>query len=273
LRNIYILAMALETVEDSIHKPLSVDDLAQSVYCSSSGLQKLFRYAFSCSVADYISKRRLSVASKELLQGTKSITDIAFDYQYASPEVFSRAFKKFWGVNPTEFRKTRRFSELFPKFENPVKDGGIIMQKRKPVDISELYDKLKSMAGTYILSIDIQSFASVNREYGNATGDIVIAESFHRIENEIAPDMLLFRIGGDEFAVVTGYSDLEKAEELVNRIVAKNGETVKVNGENIPVSLWVGSSKIPQGALNYREALEIMNDAIDSQRKSKEGRA
>lgn len=276
MRNIYILSAALEAVEDMLLTPLAVDDLAQTVYCSASGLQKLFRYAFRCSVSEYITKRRLTLASRELLSSTKSITEIAFDYQYASPEVFTRAFKRFWGVTPSEFRKTRRFFELFPKFENPIKNGEIIMSKRKPIDISELYDELKKMSGTFIFSIDIKNLSIVNKNYGCAAGDIVIAEAFCRIESEISENMLLFRIGGDEFAVVTGCSDLKDAESFARKITARNGESVKANGIDIPVSLWVGISKIPggglpDGALSYRKALEIMADSADKARKSDDG--
>lgn len=271
MRNIYVLSAALEAVEDMLREPLFVDDLAQTVYCSASGLQKLFRYAFRCSVAEYITKRRLSLASRELLSSSKSITEIAFDYQYASPEVFTRAFKRFWGIPPSEFRKSCRFFELFPKFENPIKNGGIIMSKRKPLDIGELYDELKRLSGTFILSIDIKHFAQVNKDHGYATGDIVIAKAFHRIEREISDDMLLFRTGGDEFAVVTGYDDLRDAETTARKITARNGEPANANGIDIPMSLWIGISKIPDGALSYRKALEIMANAVDNARKYDDG--
>jgi len=80
---------------------------------SYSGLQKLFSYAFGCSVSEYITKRRLSLASKELLSSGKSITDIAFDYQYDSPEAFSRAYQAFHGVPPSI---TRKF-DMYKKYD------------------------------------------------------------------------------------------------------------------------------------------------------------
>ena len=271
MRNIYVLSAALEAVEEMLCEALSVEELAQAVYCSASGLQKLFRYAFHCSVAEYITKRRLSLASRELLEGAKTITEIAFQYQYASPEVFTRAFKRFWGVSPSEFRKTHRFPELFPKFEKPTENGGKFMSKRKPVDISALYDELKKLSGTFILCVDIRHFVQVNSNYGYAAGDLVIAEAFRRIERELSDDMLLFRIGGDEFAVVTGYAALEDAEAFARKITLRNGVAVTADGVDIPLSLWVGVSKVPDGALSYRKALEIMEHSLDSARESGEG--
>jgi len=144
MRDLTVIAAALEIVEEKLCEPMNAADLAKACFYSYSGLQKLFGYAFGCSVSEYITKRRLSRASSELLVSEKSITDVALDYQYESPEAFSRAFRRFWGITPSEFRKTRRFSELQPKFIIEDDYGGIIMSTRKPVDISKLYDVLKN---------------------------------------------------------------------------------------------------------------------------------
>ena len=271
MRNVYILSAALEAVEDMLQEPLSVSDLAQKVHCSDSGLHKLFRYVFNCSVAEYITKRRLSIASRELLATEKSITEIALDYRYSSPEVFTRAFKRFWGITPSEFRRTCRFPELFPKFENPTESGGTAMFKRTPIDISRLYDELKKISGTFILSIDIKSFDQVNKNHGYAAGDIAIAEAFRRIESKISADMLLFRTGGDEFAVVTRCVNIDEVQVLAQKITAHNGEAVRVDEADIPISLWVGISQIPGGPLSYRETLEVMSDAVNCARKTDDG--
>ena len=148
LRDLTVISAALEIVEQRLCEPMNAADLAAACFLSYSGLQKLFGYALGCSVSEYITKRRLSRASSELLTSEKSITDIALDFQYDSPEAFSRAFRRFWGITPSEFRKTRRFSELQPKFKIENDYGGIAMSRRKPLDVSELYDELKKLGGT-----------------------------------------------------------------------------------------------------------------------------
>ena len=40
--------------------------------------------------------------------------------------------------------------------------------------------------------------------------------------------MFLFRIGGDEFAVVTALESVEDAEALARKIIAKNGVAVSM---------------------------------------------
>jgi AraC family transcriptional regulator len=258
LRNIAVLTDALEIVEERLCEPMNAADLAKSCYASCSGLQKLFSYAFGCPVSEYITKRRLSRASRELLTSGKSITQIALDYQYGSPEAFSRAFRRFWGIPPSEFRKTRRFTELFPKFIV----GGPNMSGRKPMDISELYDVLKIRSGAYVLSIDLSGFEKINDNYGYAAGDAVLAGTFARLESETSDDMLLFRIGGDEFAVITSYTDLTDAEALANRIVARNGEPVKAGEHDVPLTLSIGICRMYGETLNYQKALTVMVDAV-----------
>lgn len=266
MRNVSILLTALETVEERLREPMSTEGLAKVCYSSYSGLEKLFSYAFHCSVSEYITKRRLTCASSELLSTNRSVTDIALDYQYGSPEAFSRAFKRFWGISPNEFRKTRRFTELLPKFTLELDNGGIKMSARKPLDVSGLYDELKKLGGSYVLSADIMDFAQINEDFGRSAGDLVIAEAFARLEREINENMLLFRTGGDEFAAVTGFASELDAERLAKEIVGRNGETVKFGAHNIPISLRIGISRVPEGTLNYNKALDIMSASVDKAR-------
>ena len=268
MRDISILSAALEIVEQRLCEPMNAADLAKACFLSYSGLQKLFGYAFGCSVSEYITKRRLSRASSELISSSRSITDISFEYQYDSPEAFTRAFRRFWGITPSEFRKTRRFTELQPKLRIDKENGGIAMSASKPLDVSELYDELKKFAGRYALGVDIVQFDRVNKEYGYAAGDRVIAETFARIERELSDDMLLFRTGGDEFAVVTAYESASDAESLARRITAHNGAVDKTGEVEIPFSLHVGVCQIADNALSYQKALAIINNAVDEARKS-----
>ena len=54
---------------------------------------------------DYLMRRRLTESASELLATDRRIIDIGLDYQFNSPELFSRAFKRFFGRPPQQWRK------------------------------------------------------------------------------------------------------------------------------------------------------------------------
>lgn len=263
MRNLSVLATALEVIEKNLCERFTVGDLARECYVSVSCLQKMFHYVFGYSVGEYMLKRRLSAAAHELVNTTKSITDIALSYRYTSPEAFSRSFRNFWGVLPSTFRKEYRFSQLCPKLEPNFENGGNEMTSRRKVDITELYDELKKLGGTYVLCADICNLKPINDTYGYAAGDLAIAEAARRLDSSISDDMLMFRIGCDEFVVLTGYCSVTDAEALAGKITASNGNPVVYNGQEIPLNMRVGISKIPNSGLSYRDAFNRMHDTIE----------
>ena len=65
--------------------------------------------------------------------------------------------------------------------------------------------------------------------------------------------MLPFRIGGDEFALLTGLSDKTEAEAVGQRILSHNGECIVSGGAEIPVSMRFGTVLIEGKNLRYSE--------------------
>ncbi|HAN20173.1 MAG TPA: hypothetical protein DCP51_00600 [Clostridiales bacterium] len=136
----------------------------------------------------------------------------------------------------------------------------------KKVDISELYDMLKSLSGSYILCFDIIHFMSINDNYGFSIGDIILAKTAKRIEKYLSDEMLLFRIGHDEFAVITGFYDVNHAKELSDKIINDNGKLETVGDNEIPLSLRVGIIRLPDKGINYEDVLQSMQTAINEER-------
>ena len=248
------LTAALEYIEHDLSGEFSQEQCAKAACCSLSGLQKLFRSVFNKSVGDYVTRRRLTAAARELQQTDRTALDIALEFGWGSAEAFTRAFSRVWGVTPSEYRRSWRFSGLCPRLDFPrhfMREGELIMTNK--YDISELYDYIRSKQGTYALSFDTSHLMEINDTLGHDAGDKVILECLHRIDRECTDGMMMFRIGGDEFVMMTGLSDKSAVEALAKRVLSHNGECVPHNGAEIPVSMRAGAVLLKSGKLSYSE--------------------
>ena len=97
MNKFYLLSDALDYIESHLTDEISPQEIANACFCSLSTLQKLFRYTFHIGVSDYVSRRRLTCCARELIRTDHSVLQIALDWGYNSPEVFTRAFARLWG--------------------------------------------------------------------------------------------------------------------------------------------------------------------------------
>lgn len=251
MKNFQMLTDAVEFIESNLCEEISQDDIAKACFCSLSSLQKTFRYAFHCSLKEYISKRRLTNAARDLVSSDMTVTDIAMKYCYNSPEVFTRAFTRAWHTLPSRFASEWKFTGLFPRFNTDVYfEGGYFMGSRK-YDVSQLYDLLRSKNDTAVLCFDIVGLMSINDEIGHEAGDAAILEGLSRIDSAAGEDMLTMRVGGDEFILVTGLDDMDEAKKVFDEIMSHNGETVSTCGIDMPVSLHGGITRFESKNLRY----------------------
>ena len=96
---------SLEIIENRISEKLTVENIASSVYFSKNHYQRLFREIVGDNVMEYVTKRKLTLAGRELLETNANILDIALKFGFDSHEGFTRSFKAYMGVTPTEYRK------------------------------------------------------------------------------------------------------------------------------------------------------------------------
>jgi len=96
---------SLELIENRISEKLTVEYIASGVYFSKYHYGRLFREIVGNSVMEYVTKRKMTLAGRALLETDATIIDIALEYGYDSREGFTRSFKAYMGVTPTDYRK------------------------------------------------------------------------------------------------------------------------------------------------------------------------
>lgn len=110
--NLSAMLQAVEHIETHLREPMPVASVAAAVSYSVYHFCRTFNQATHHSPYDYIMRRRLSEAALDLVRSERRIIDVALDYQFKSPETFARAFKRFLGRQPNQWRRERRLDPL-----------------------------------------------------------------------------------------------------------------------------------------------------------------
>lgn len=267
-----LLTAALEAIENNLTNDIKTSDIADICGCSKSTLEKLFRCINHMSVHDYVVRRKMVKAARMMTEQPElGILEIALSFGYGSNEAFSRAFKQIWHCNPKDFRKENRYFGLFPRLlspseleKNEMED--IYMNGKSHFDISELYDLFTERKNCWFVCCDIVNLIPIN-EIARTAGDIAILESMSRMNAAAGEDDVVFRIGGDEFALLTANEDRQYAEEIAKKITAQNEHTFTWNDREIPLSLYVSITRLEQNRhIKYSDLFTTLHTSIEKSR-------
>lgn len=263
MNKLEILATALDYIESNLQEDIRTSDVADACFCSKSALEKIFRNVSNIGIREYLIKRRMMLAAKLLIHDNEfSLLDISLAVGYSTNESFTRAFRSVWFCNPSEFRSNHQYMELFPRLQPPITEGGNLMSTRRNIDISELYDLFVQRKNCYFVCCDIKQLIPIN-EISFVAGDMAIVESMRRMQNEAGEDDIVFRIGGDEFVMLTASEDEAYANSICERITSHNGEPIVFENQDIPLSLYAVALKFEAKNVRYHDLYTQIHEALN----------
>ena len=261
-----LLADSLKMIEDTLGENLSTEEIASRCACSKSTLEKLFRYVYNRPVHEYVVQRRMMRAARLMeTYPQMNLLEVAMECGYSSNEAFTRAFKGVWKVNPSAFRKESH-AELFPRFAPPTIKGDEFIMSKMKFDISELYDLFCERKNCYFVVCDIKSLVPIN-EISRKAGDLAIVTAMQRICDVAGPDDLVFRIGGDEFCMLTASEDAAYANQMAEAILKRNNECIQFEGQDIPLKLYAGTVKLDLAHMKYDALFTGLHNALRDMKK------
>ena len=102
-----------------IENPPNLVELARSVGLSRSKLHYDFRVVYGTTPFDYLRNRRLEKAKISLDKGNMDVTEVAYSVGYSSPSHFTKVFKQYFGMPPSNYRR----NNFFPSDQPDVLSG------------------------------------------------------------------------------------------------------------------------------------------------------
>ncbi len=253
MSRLVLLSNALEYIEENLVEDIRTEEIAKACFCSKSTLEKLFQDINHISIHDYIVRRRMMKGARLLISNRQAgILEISLQVGYNSHEAFTRAFKQVWNCKPSQFRKQEKYTELFPRLCLPNEGWDEYMQTRRQCDISELYDLFVARKNCYFVCCDIKSLIPIN-EIDRKAGDMAIITTLKRMNEAAGEKDVVFRIGGDEFVMMTDSEEEAYAEKRKEQILSKNGECFEFEGKQIPLSVYVVTTRLYIERMKYNE--------------------
>lgn len=129
--------------------------------------------------------------------------------------------------------------------------------------------------------IDADNFKDINDRYGHDVGDKVLVEMSRRLSSSIRHSDVLVRWGGEEFLIVSRYTNRGEAELLARRVLSAVADTPFALGESGKVldrTCSVGWAAFPwfpnnARAVSYEEVLTLADRALNQAKHSGKNRA
>ena len=105
------------------------------------------------------------------------------------------------------------------------------------------------------LYIDLDGFKSVNDAFGHHIGDQLLVQMANRLHNKLNQSHKLFRIGGDEFVLISENTDINEAIQLAEEILNFIQGTYLIASKDINISASLGIAMYPEHGTNIQDLL------------------
>lgn len=106
-RKTSIINVALEYIARHYNEELPLNEIAEYVNLSPQHFSKIFKEATNYNYVEYVNNLRISKAKEFMNNTDRTIKEVCFLVGYQDPNYFSRIFKKYVGITPTEYVKER----------------------------------------------------------------------------------------------------------------------------------------------------------------------
>lgn len=214
-----------EFIDQNLESDLSLNAVSEIAFFSPFHFHRVFKFVTEQTLHEYVKRRRIEKSASDLLHKNITATEIAHKYGFSDNSSYSRAFKKYFGVSPTEFKNQNpnRFSKIR---QIKSKNGQEYPDYEKYICvINNLKNWIKMNA-----KIEIKEMSKMDLAYVSSIGPHNLENAYGKLMQWATPKGLM----NDQTKMITVYHDSFKVTEadkvrmsasiLLDKAAETNGE-------------------------------------------------
>lgn len=114
--NTDVIMEIIDYIEENLTENLNLDKISDIANYSKYHLHRMFTNIVGCTIHQYIQRRRLTEAARQLIFTDKYIIDIAITAGYSTHQSFTLAFRKLYKESPQVYRNKDEFYPIQHRF-------------------------------------------------------------------------------------------------------------------------------------------------------------
>ncbi|MDY4976250.1 MAG: AraC family transcriptional regulator [Clostridia bacterium] len=100
-----IISEAIQYIQSNFHNKLSLEDVAGRLFIHPDYFCRLFKQEMGISFVEYVNNTRIEYAKGLLEKNKMTVKEVSELSGFENDSTFSRTFKSFTGISPSEYRK------------------------------------------------------------------------------------------------------------------------------------------------------------------------
>lgn len=233
----------MDYIDQHLDQSLELSVIAEVANFSPFHFHRIFTFLIGETPIDYIQRLRIEKAAWKLREeNPDAITEIAYACGFGSVSLFSRTFKKYFGITPSQFRKIEK--PVYSQGGKLYSKNGQMLRKNLKNDAMENADLCFVESNQFYFmktNIEVKEMPEMKAIYCRHIGPFhLIGQAYEKVFRWAAPRGL-FTPNVSKSATVThddpSVTEIEKVRQSACIIVE---EDVKVDGE-------IGKLTIPGG--------------------------